>query len=187
MAFLIISNIDNDDDRHFIEQLYEQYYPIMKKKAYEISDDYNIVDDLINEAFIKLMEKISLLRSLGCCKRTSYIVHTIRNISINHNKRHVAESRIMFLGISDDLVESIPDPKVIIEEIAAAKEDYLELGQAIQQLPERDRYLLFCKYNLDLSDREIGKILNISSNNIREYLARARRRVIKILTKRGAE
>lgn len=32
-----------------------------KKQAYEIVHNYNIVDDLIHDAFIKLIPKISLL------------------------------------------------------------------------------------------------------------------------------
>ena len=183
---LIISTIMNDDDRYFIAQLYEQYYPIMKKKAYEILLDYSIVDDLINDTFIKLIENISTLRSLECCKRASYIVHTIRNISINYNRQHATRSKKMFLGMSDDLIESIPD-KLTIEEICTTREDNIELGEAIEQLSERDRNLLYYKYNLERSDKEIAEIMDISLKNIREYLTRARQRALKILTRRDAE
>ncbi|ADY54474.1 RNA polymerase, sigma-24 subunit, ECF subfamily [Syntrophobotulus glycolicus DSM 8271] len=187
MYLLIILAIENDEDRYFIAQLYKQYYPLMKKKAYEILHDYSVIDDLINDAFIKLIGKISILRSLECYKRTSYIVNTIRNISINYNKQYAAKSEKMFLGMSDDLMESIPDMKFAMQEICSTKDDYIELGEAMEQLSKRDRDLLYNKYNLELSDKEIADIMGISLNNIREYLTRARRRAFKILTRREDE
>jgi RNA polymerase sigma-70 factor (ECF subfamily) len=187
MLALIISTIENSDDRNFVFELYIQYYPIMKKKAYEISWDYSIVDDLINDAFIKLIDKISLLRVLECCKRTSYIVYTIKNISIDYIRKRAAKSEKMFLGMSDDLIDSIPDAKLTVEEICSAKEDYEELGKAIEQLSERDRDLLYYKYNLELRDKEIANIMDLPVNNIREYLTRPRRRALKVLAKEENE
>ena len=180
---VIISAIENDDDRSFIAQLYEQYYPIMKKKAYELTRDYSITDDLVNDAIIKLIKKIPTLRSLDCYKRTTYIVYTIRGVAINHNRQQAAKSKKVYLGMSDDLMDSIPDT-ITIDEICATKEDYRELGEAIGQLSERDRSLLYNKYNLELSDTEIAKIMDIPINNVRVYLMRARQRALKILTRR---
>lgn len=86
--------------------------------------------------------------------------------------------------MSDDLMESIPDP-ITIDEVCATNEDYRELGEAIEQLSERDRSLLYNKYNLELSDTEIAEIMDIPINNVRVYLMRARLMALKILTRRG--
>lgn len=182
---IILFTIENDDDRDFIEELYTQYYPIMKKKVYEITRDYSVIDDLINEAFIRLINKLSILRSLECCKRASYIVHTIKNISIDYVRKSAIQSEHRFMGMLDDLADSISDDKSVIEEICSTKEDYEELGKALEKLSERDRNLLYYKYNLEFSDMEISDIMNIPINNIREYLSRARRRALKIITKGG--
>ena len=86
-----------------------------------------------------------------------------------------------FLGMSDNLMGSIPEDKPTAEKIFA-KEDHKELLAAIQ---ERDRNLLYYKYNLELSDKKIAEIMDIPADNIREYLVRARRRVLKILDGKG--
>lgn len=180
---LFILTIENDDDRKCIADLYIQYYPIMKKKAYDISRNYNVVDDLINDAFIKLINKISILKSLGCCKRTSYIVSAIRNISIDYIKHRTVESGLVIMGMEDDFMDSIPDTVHTPEAVFTIKETYEELGAAIETLSERDRNLLHYKYNLEFSEKEIAKIMNMPVNNIREYLVRARHRALKSLTK----
>jgi len=82
-------------------------------------------------------------------------------------------------------MDSIPDT-ITIDEVYATKEDYRALGEAIEQLSERDRNLLYNKYNLELSDKEIAEIMGIPINNIRVYLIRARQRALKILTRRDS-
>lgn len=185
MLPLFLLTIENDDDKEFIRDLYENYYPIMKKKAYEMTNDYSVVGDLINDAFIKLINKVEVLRSLECGSRTSYIVYTVRNVCIDYIRKQARQSEHMFLGISDDLTDSISDAKAAVEEICSTKEDYEELGKALYQLSERDKNLLYYKYNLELKDKEIADIMDISENNIRQYLTRARRRAYKILTDKG--
>lgn len=182
---LFIMAIENEDDRNFIGELYKKYYPIMKSKAYEIVRDYSVVDDLINEAFIRLISKIEILRKLECCKRSAYIVYTIRNLSINYSKRRSAASEKLFMGLSDDLMGVIPDGRPSIEDAFTAKEGYIETIKAMERLSKRDRDLLFYKYNLNFADKEISEIMDIPVNNIREYLVRARRRALNILEKEG--
>jgi len=176
--------LESNDDKDFITQLYNQYYLLLKKKAYEITHDYTAVDDLINESFIQLIGKIDVLRSLDENKRTSYLVYTIKNTSINYLRKASGKTAKLYYGMEDDPIESLPDDNALVEEINLAKEIYEELAKAIGQLSDRDRHLLYNKYNLELSDNEISKIMNIPVNNIREYLTRARRRAYSILSKR---
>ena len=46
---VIIMSIEDDSDREFMEWLYGEYYLLMRKKAYEIVMDDNVVDDIIND------------------------------------------------------------------------------------------------------------------------------------------
>lgn len=184
---LLFSLIENEDDKIFIERLYIDYYPIMKKKAYEILHDNSIVDDIINESFIKLFKKIPLLRSLECGKRLSYIVNTVKYTSFNYNRKQLVLSDKIYFGKTDDLVNSIPDLDSSVENLFLKQEDSVELGMALLELSERDRNLLYYKYILELKDKEIGETMNIPVNNIRQYLTRARRRALKIFQKRKSE
>ncbi len=178
---LLLMAIENDDDREFLSELYEQYYPIMKKKAYEITQDYHSVDDIINDSFIKLISKISILRSLDCCKRTSYIVHTIRNKSFDYLKHKNVEKNRNITGEDEDLAEQIADTAYTAEELYIQKEEAEYLGQLMSRLSERDRDLLYNKYIFELSYKEISELMGIPVNNIREYLVRARARAMKLL------
>ncbi len=185
LSMIFINTVSNDDDREFIEHLYKTYYPIMKKKAYEITNEISIVDDLINEAFISIIGKISTIRALDCCKRATYIVYTIKNTAINYVNSRSAKQRKMFYGIDDDLMSDIPDLSTLPEDIISIKESYDELGKVLMHLSDRDRDLLYFKYLLELSDQEISRKIGTNSDNVRMYLTRARRRALNLLKKEG--
>lgn len=46
----------------------------------------------------------------------------------------------------------------------------------------RDRDLLYNKYIFELSNKEISDLMDIPINNIRQYLVRARKRALDLLT-----
>ncbi len=77
MPLFFLAILENENDKEYITSLYRQYYPLMKKRAFGFTKDYDVVDDLIQDAFLKLIPKISLLRPLNCYKINSYLVYTI--------------------------------------------------------------------------------------------------------------
>lgn len=174
--------IENESDREFISGLYIQYYPIMKKKAYEITCDINVIDDIIHDAFIKLLDKIPILRSLNCYKQTSYIVTTIKNTAIDHVRKRNINADKQFLGEENDMTETIEDTAMTAEEAYIVREDSENLGELMCKLSKRDRDLLYNKYIFELSNKEISELMDIPINNIRQYLVRARKRALRLLS-----
>lgn len=131
MLLLLISTCENDDSKTYLKKLYMCYYPIMKKKANSIVGHPEVVDDLIQEAFIKLIPKISLLRSMNCYKTTSYIVNTIKHVCIDYVRKDIQRSQNTYSGLDNDLAEQIPDLQATTEENYMKSEDYDALERAM--------------------------------------------------------
>ena len=183
---IIIMSIENDSDKEFMEWLYKKYYPLMRKKAYEIVMDNRVVEDIINDAIIKLIKNIDTLKKLECHRLTSYIVYTIRNISINFITKRDRHNKKIFYGLDDDVSESIEDTKTYKpSEFIIIKENIDELGEAISRLSKMDQEILFYKYNLEMDNNDIANTFNISKDNVRKRLQRARQRALKELMKEG--
>jgi RNA polymerase sigma-70 factor (ECF subfamily) len=68
------------------------------------------------------------------------------------------------------------------EEAYIIKEDSEDLGELMCKLSERDRDLLYNKYIFEFSNKEISELMDIPINNIRQYLVRARKRALNLLT-----
>jgi RNA polymerase sigma-70 factor (ECF subfamily) len=179
---LFLSTIEDDSDRAYMAGLYEQYFPLVKKKTYDLIGEYSVTGDLVQDVFIKLIPKVSLLRSLDSCKRTPYIVYTVRSVCMDYiRKKARGSAKLQAAGAVD--LEEIEDPQALPEEQTIKRESYEALGKALEHISERDRQLLIYKYLMGLKDKEIASALNIPNRNIQAYLSRARRRAQTVLSK----
>lgn len=159
------------DTKAFMLELYHAYYDLVHKKILAITKNADSIDDLINDTFVKLMEKAALLRTFEQSQRAAYTVYTARSVAINFVKRRDIQNRHLFYSDELELAAALANP----EELVLKRYELAQLERAIQILPQKQRDLLYFKYMLELSDTEIAKLLHISPPSVRQYLTRARR------------
>jgi RNA polymerase sigma-70 factor (ECF subfamily) len=183
MIMLAISAMEGYDDKAFMLNLYNDYYGLVRKTIYSITRNANDAEDLTNDTFIKLIEKVSLIRTLDSCRLAAYVVYTSRSVAINFIKHRDVQNKHVYYGKDLNASESIPSLGDNIEERIIQQEKIEELGNAILKLPEKYKDLLYFKYILGMNDREIAGILKIAPDSVRQYLTRARREAKKLLDK----
>ena len=181
MFLLMLAAMEDDDDKLLMMDLYKEYYPLVRKTIYRILMDSRDVDDLINDVFIKLIEKIPLIRSLDCCKTAAYVVYTSKSVTINYIRHRDVQRKHTFYGGESDVQDEMPGADNSVEDFIIHHEALDSLSNAVLKLPERQRDLLYFKYVLDKTDMEIAEDLSISPNSVREYLTRARRAAKKLI------
>lgn len=182
MVLLLIAAIKDDKERTFILNLYQNYYGLVRKNIFKITHDNDNMEDLINDTFIKLIEKISTIRTLDRCKTTTYIVYTARSVAINFIKHRDVENKYLFYGAEDDLAEGIPALSAVEDNIIH-EEQIEEIGKAISRLPEKEKNLLYFKYILKMDNEQLGQILGIAPASVRQYLTRSRRNARRLIDK----
>ena len=183
MISILILPLD-EDDKTFAIELYKSYYNLARKTIYNILHSNDDIEDLINEVFIKLIEKISLLRTFNKPKITSYIVYTIRSVTINYIKHKKVENKHLYYSEDMDIYDtSLLDSGESLDEKLVHQEELDSLSDAIAKLPQSQKDLLYFKYVLDMSDSEIADVIGIATNSVREYLTRARRNAKKLMEK----
>lgn len=181
MIMMIITALEGDDDKTYMINLYNEYYGLVRKTVYNITHDADNVEDLVNDTFIKLIEKISIIRTLESCRLAAYVVYTSRSVAINHIKHKIVQRKHAYYGGDTDLTEKMPDLESTIEERIIRQEEMKEMENAILRLPEKQKDLLYFKYILEMHDREIAEILKIDPDSVRQYLTRARREAKKLM------
>ena len=80
----IIAAIENDFEREFITQIYLTYYKKMRGKALFIIKDEHEADEIVQEAFVKLIEHVQSLMKIDPIKVPVYVMVTVKHISFNH-------------------------------------------------------------------------------------------------------
>lgn len=186
IPFAILAVAD-EDDRAFITSLYINYRALMRKHALSVLKSSQDVEDIINDAFVCLIDRTALLKNMDSCTLPSYIVSTVRRVAIDFIKHRDVASKHIYLGQLEDALEAIikVDDGLDFERFIDNREAARTAVKQLNELSERDRTILECKYILDMSDKDIASLLNIQSQSVRQYLTRARRNAMELLRKGG--
>lgn len=183
MVMMVIAALESDEDKTFMLNLYKDYYGLVRNTVYHITRDAEDAEDLVNDIFIRLIEKISLIRTLESCKLAAYVVYTSRSVAINFIKHQDVRKKHVYYGADFDLAEKLPSLADNIEERIVHQEELEELGNAILKLPEKYKDLLYFKYILEMNDVDIAEIFQIAPDSVRQYLTRARREAKEVMDK----
>lgn len=175
--------IENDDDREFMATLFQRYNRLMYSTIIKIVKTPHDTDDVVQNALIKLIDKVELLRTRERNQLVNYIISTCKTTALDYIHRSRTKNEV-----SLEEYPEFPDPETGLNysehgvEVRMIKGEELELlRQALPQLDIRTRQLLEGYYFLDKSATELGKELGIKPDSVRMSLARARRKVFEKL------
>lgn len=181
--FATIATLTDADDRAFMLDLYQKYYGLVRSNICRVTRGNDCLEDLVNDTFIRLIERISIIRALDCCRLNTYVVLTSKRVAINYLRRREVQNQ--HISWVDDIEAAAGSMSVddTLEERIISGDEYVSLKVALQQLPEQLRDVLFFKYYLEMDDREIAQELLISPDSVRQYLTRARRSARQLMQK----
>lgn len=144
------------------KQIIDSYMPLLISMARKFpSFDYN---EDIDETRMILVECIpSYDESKGTFG--NFLKNQVRYHYLDRNKGKIIQSLDDFDQDGNPIVDTISDD-YDFESAIVEKEKYKDLYLAICKLSEKDREIIRLKYWEDLSNKEIGDILNISAKTV---------------------
>ena len=173
---LVILRMEDENDRQFVTDLYLKYKLNMFYTARRIVKDPHIAEDMVQESCIAIINNLEKIKAVEVCRRRSYIVSMVKNISINYVVKRDRQSKYSFIA-DDEILSQQPDLDSDIEEQMIRNCEIVTIKSALLMLSEKDRTILRMKYFDDLRDGDIANYLNIKANSVRYYLTLARRRL----------
>ena len=176
----IILAIENEDDRTFMTQLYEDYHRIMYAEIMKLVSDNWAIEDIMQDSLVRLIDKIAVLRQLDARRCINYLITTVRNQAKNYYR---TKDKVAFSSLDD---EESPLPRKLssgldLEEELFHKEQLKRLQDIWPLLSDISQQLLERKYILGQSDQEIAEAFSIKPSSVRMKLTRARQEAFSLM------
>lgn len=163
-------------DGEAFAELVSRYKRLIYSVAYKFSRDSDEVNDLAQEAFIKIYKSLS--KYDGRYKFSTWSVKVATNICLDHVRRKKLNS------VSLEEIENFAGDDNSPEEQYLRKEKSMALKNAIESLPEIYRVPIVLYHQKGMSYREIaeklGKPLSIIKNRIFRARHALRERLIGV-------
>ncbi len=177
MVTLYLSMIDAPQDKRKFEQIYLGYKKVMYFTAYRILNDSFEAEDVVHNAFLRIMDNLDKIDMNDCHKTKSFVVIIVENIAIDtYRKRQRANS------VSYDELDNC----FICADVFDIDEA-IDVRSALSKLPIEYESILRLKYSHRCSSSEIAKILHISESNVRQRISRAKKKLSELLELKGGE
>jgi RNA polymerase sigma-70 factor (ECF subfamily) len=162
-------------------EIYDQYYPRVRKFILALVKDEWVADDLIQETFLRIQNNLKNLKDPS--KLSSWIFRIAYNLCQDHfrqSKRSRKEESIdqeEMKDFKEALIQKGPDIQKELEQ--------RQMGECVQNqinlLPESLRTVLILFDIMEFSHQEIADILGITVKNVKVRLHRARKKLKPIL------
>lgn len=176
------------NDSSYIANLYDKYKAFLFQKAALYTDNAYDREDIVQNAILRLIRNEDRLRVLNPAALITYITLTVRSAALNYLRTESRDS-MNALPLDEDEEE---DYILIGGGIQLTLEEQMLLGYrndeiraAIGRLSERDQTVLTGKYYLNLNNRELSELLDVTPGTLRTLLCRARGRALNELKKEG--
>lgn len=179
---LCIMTIQNESDRNAVEQLYRQNYKSMMYIALCILKDRSKAEDAVSQAFLRIIDKLEKFSFENCNKTRGLIGILVKDICYDMLR---VESRQTPIDLTKHDLPA--DSEDFPYESLLSSENYKTLMEALGELNEKSSHILKLKYIYEYSDDEIARLLNISKENVRVRVHRAKASLLRTLKERGID
>ena len=156
---------------------FEQLYCLYSKQLYKyllyISGNKYLAEELLQETYYQALK--SIFRFKGDSKVSTWLYQISKNVYLKHLSKGRKEKLVPINETND--IGDYNTPEVIIE----GKEESINLINAINELKEQYREIIFLRSFDELSFREIGVLFNQSEGWARTNFYRAKLQLKNLL------
>ena len=159
-------------DRQALHLLYEQYKPKLLKVCRQYTQEEDVAEDLLHDAFVVIFTNLNQLRNND--KLESWMISIVKNVGY-HYRDHLRKEQT---AIKQMAIEGI------LTEETSQMPDYDQLQTLVAQLPEGYQKVFRLSVFEGLSHQEISQLLGISPHSSSSQLYHAKR-MLKLLIKQS--
>jgi len=156
-----------------LQELYEAHASDAARLAFLLTGDRALAEDLVQDAFVRVTGRFLHLRDPASFH--AYLRTSIVNLARSHGRRNAVERRYL---------ERTREPSVTNVRDRDPS-DWLEMRDALLELPLRQRTAIVLRYYEDLSEARIAEILRCRPGTVKSLISRGTERLRPLLSEEG--
>ena len=176
----IILAIENEEDRSFVEWIYNTYEKKMYKQAFVILKHHDDAQDCVHDTIHRIIEVLPTFKAAHDKGSLSGLLSvTCYNCARNFHKQRARRNRHIYepSGTEDEPyldVENLPDKESDLNKIMLSEENCRFIQTLIESMDDIYRDVLYLK-SKDFNYAQIAILLGITEETARQRTLRARR------------
>ena len=165
-------------DQCAFDCLVSRYHRFLAAYIQDLLKDDEQVSDVLQQVFLQLFLSLPIL--LRTVPLKAWLLQVARNRCLDELRRRRRQATTPFSTLerlygeeAPSLVEAIPDPQLLPEEVVERTDLYCSLHQAIASLPAKFRSVVLLHCFNQLTFAEIGRKLHMPASTAKTYYYRS--------------
>ena len=164
---LLVIAAQNGNDQAFAF-LCKHYHVSLHRFAYKLSNDHQLAQDAVQNAWIKITKKLKDIEDPRAFK--SWVFRAVRWCAYDLMRKSQRQEEL----VEQEMLDSVASPQNVEDDNAE------NLHTLIALLPEIDKQAIYLFYLEEMKIVEIADILQIASGTVKSRLNRARNMLRKL-------
>jgi RNA polymerase sigma-70 factor (ECF subfamily) len=165
-------------ERDAFAELVGRYQEVAFRAAYLITRDAGLAEEAAQDGFVRAFQSLATFRQEEPFR--PWLLRIVTNLALNQVRGRSRRRRLLErVGFGrESQFERAADDVVLTEDRQR------QLWQAIRELPEDDRLVLYLRYFLELPEKEIAVVIGKAPGTVKSRLSRAGARLRVVIESR---
>ncbi len=165
----------NSEEQSKLSKLYQLYEQLLYRVAFSILHDSGLAEDVTHDTFVRIANKLSLIKDCESEETKYYVVKVAKNIAIDRYRSQKNEANYVDKNAE---IESLNH--IVLERMEGMEEHIIEkqnLSYLFSKLDSMSKEIIKLRCFQELSYCEIGKLLEINESTAMKRFQRAKRKM----------
>lgn len=172
---IYLNLIETEEAKRKFERIYLSYKQTMFYAANRILKNHHSSEDAVHQAFLRIVDNLDKINETDCHKTRAFLVVITEHIAIDIYRKRKREDMVSFDELEIYIAGNTSPEDEVIDEVSSA----------ILKLPVNYSTVLRLKFSGGYNDAEIAEILDITEDNVRQRISRAKKKLSELLQKEG--
>lgn len=149
---------------------YQQFFPRVFAYVYGRVRNVHLAEDLVSEVFERAFLKMGSLRNNEAF--ATWLFTIARNLVTSNARKRGRESIV-----DPDVLRSVVANNVSVENEILIREEVRAVVDTLKTFPQREQEIVALKFDAELTNAQISRVMNLSEPNVRVILFRTLRKL----------